>query len=105
MKLLVSTLLALSCIAPVAQAQEKISHGRFKDVLLYRPKGEVKTFALLFSGNSGWGTSACRARYRPPSLTTTCAGITAFAVKNPGRRTSKMVPTGLWSGRSATTSC
>lgn len=57
MKLLVSTLLALSCLAPVAQAQEKISHGRFKDVLLYRPKGEVKTFALLFSGNSGWGAS------------------------------------------------
>ena len=40
-----TALLAFCCAlsAPgLAQAQEKISHGRFKDLSLYRPKGEVE---------------------------------------------------------------
>ena len=36
------------------QAQEKVSHGRFKDVTLYKPKGEVKSFVLFLSGDAGW---------------------------------------------------
>jgi type IV secretory pathway VirJ component len=46
---------ALSLGGPVvAQAQEKISHGRFTDVSLYRPKGEAKSFVLFLSGDAGW---------------------------------------------------
>ena len=47
--------LALALTGPVtALAQEKISHGNFKDVLLYRPKGEAKSFVLFLSGDEGW---------------------------------------------------
>jgi type IV secretory pathway VirJ component len=35
-------------------AQERISHGRFKDVALYRPGGEPKQFVLFLSGDNGW---------------------------------------------------
>lgn len=56
-QLLFTTLLglALALGGPVtALAQEKISHGNFKDVLLYRPKGEAKSFVLFLSGDAGW---------------------------------------------------
>jgi len=43
---------ALLC-TPLA-AQEKLSHGRFKDVAIYRPVGEVQQFVLFLSGDSGW---------------------------------------------------
>ncbi len=39
-------------------AQEHISHGRFQDVTLYKPTGEVKEFVLLLSGDSGWDEDA-----------------------------------------------
>jgi type IV secretory pathway VirJ component len=45
------------CILAACQAlraQEQISHGRFKDVTLYRPKGEAKQFVLFLSGDNGW---------------------------------------------------
>jgi type IV secretory pathway VirJ component len=35
---------------------ETLSHGRFKHVEVFRPKGEVKHFALLLSGDGGWST-------------------------------------------------
>ncbi len=50
-KLLSVALLAAS--APVL-AQETLSHGRFKDVTLYRPQGEVKHVVLFLSGDNGW---------------------------------------------------
>ncbi|HEX6395856.1 MAG TPA: AcvB/VirJ family lysyl-phosphatidylglycerol hydrolase, partial [Steroidobacteraceae bacterium] len=43
---------ALLC-TPLA-AQEQLSHGRFKDVAIYRPAGEVKQFVLFLSGDGGW---------------------------------------------------
>jgi type IV secretory pathway VirJ component len=57
MNLIATTLMtaALALAGPVtAQAQEKISHGRFTDVSLYRPKGEAKSFVLFLSGEAGW---------------------------------------------------
>ena len=62
-----TALLAFCCAlsAPgLAQAQEKISHGRFNDLSLYRPKGEVKSFAILLSGEAGW-TPAMAAMAKP----------------------------------------
>lgn len=34
--------------------QEKISHGLFEDVTLYRPDGPPKQFVLFLSGDDGW---------------------------------------------------
>ena len=48
-------LLAALLCAPLA-AQEKLSHGRFRDVSVYRPPGEVRQFVLFLSGDGGWGS-------------------------------------------------
>jgi type IV secretory pathway VirJ component len=48
-----SLLLLLAAGAPCL-AQERLSHGRFKDVTLYRPQGEVKHVVLFLSGDNGW---------------------------------------------------
>jgi type IV secretory pathway VirJ component len=37
-------------------AAEKLSHGRFKHIQVFRPPGEVKHFVLLMSGDGGWGS-------------------------------------------------
>jgi type IV secretory pathway VirJ component len=37
-----------------AHAQERISHGRFDGVALYRPAGASGQFVLLLSGDAGW---------------------------------------------------
>jgi type IV secretory pathway VirJ component len=39
---------------PADGASEHLSHGRFKDVAVYRPKGEPKSFVLFLSGDGGW---------------------------------------------------
>lgn len=33
---------------------QKISHGRFKDVTIYQPKGTPKSFVMFLSGDGGW---------------------------------------------------
>jgi type IV secretory pathway VirJ component len=40
--------------APPLHAEERVSHGSFQDVTLYRPKGEVRAFVLFLSGDGGW---------------------------------------------------
>ena len=35
---------------------ETLSHGRFKQVHIYRPQGEVHNFVLLLSGDGGWNS-------------------------------------------------
>lgn len=45
--------LALLVVLP-AHAQERISHGLFERVALYRPTGEAGQFVLFLSGESGW---------------------------------------------------
>jgi len=47
--LLIPILIIGACTHP-----ERLSHGRFKHVEIYRPEGEVKHFALLLSGDGGW---------------------------------------------------
>lgn len=36
-----------------APAPETLSHGRFKDILLHRPQGDVRSVVLLLSGDGG----------------------------------------------------
>ncbi|MDR6839787.1 AcvB/VirJ family lysyl-phosphatidylglycerol hydrolase [Pseudoxanthomonas sacheonensis] len=56
-------LLAASLSALPARAQERISHGSFDRVALYRPQGEAGQFVLFLSGDSGWdGTMDTAAR-------------------------------------------
>jgi type IV secretory pathway VirJ component len=52
MKTLLCLLTVLLC-APLA-AQERLSHGRFVDVSIYRPAGEVRQVVLFLSGQNGW---------------------------------------------------
>jgi type IV secretory pathway VirJ component len=35
-----------------------LSHGRFKDLLVYKPAGPPTSFALLLSGDEGWNSTA-----------------------------------------------
>jgi type IV secretory pathway VirJ component len=51
-KPLLCFLILLACMP--AHAQEHVSHGRFKDVTLYRPAGEAAQFVLFLSGDNGW---------------------------------------------------
>jgi type IV secretory pathway VirJ component len=50
----VAVVVAAAMLATAVEAQERISVGRFTDVALYRPAGEIKSFVLFLSGDGGW---------------------------------------------------
>lgn len=59
--LIAACLLAALALPGVALAQAKaaapsetLSHGNFKNLSLYRPPGEAKSFVLFLSGEGGW---------------------------------------------------
>jgi type IV secretory pathway VirJ component len=56
MKLFVITALLLHCAA--AGAQTHLSHGRFKDLVVYAPSGQPASFVLFLSGEEGWDAAA-----------------------------------------------
>lgn len=39
---------------PTIPPVERISHGRFEDVAMIRPRGQVRQFVLFLSGDGGW---------------------------------------------------
>jgi type IV secretory pathway VirJ component len=41
-----------------APATAHLSHGRFKDLLVYSPDGVPKSFVLFLSGDAGWNSAA-----------------------------------------------
>lgn len=43
---------------PLWAQTETLSHGRFKDVRLYRPAGEARSVVLFLSGEAGWDRTA-----------------------------------------------
>jgi len=47
--------------AAAAPAPEHLSHGRFKDLMVYRPSGAPKSVALFLSGEQGWDARAQQA--------------------------------------------
>lgn len=47
----IATLLACLAFAGAADAQEKLTHGMFEDVAIYRPQGAVNGAVLLLSGD------------------------------------------------------
>lgn len=78
MKRVVCTALAgwaLSCQAAWAASPQTISHGRFDEVPVYRPAGEVKGFALVLSGQQGWDANANQLANNLVAQGTLVAGI------------------------------
>ena len=49
-----AAVLGMALFTTGCSRQEKISHGLFEDVTLYRPEGEPKQFVLFLSGDDGW---------------------------------------------------
>jgi type IV secretory pathway VirJ component len=45
-------------LANAAAATAHLSHGRFKDLLVYSPAGVPKSFVLFLSGDEGWNSAA-----------------------------------------------
>jgi len=73
---------ALAVCAPMTvSAQEKISHGHFKDVTLFLPKGEARSFVLFLSGDEGW----------TPALTTQAQALTGQGAAVAGIHTPRML--------------
>jgi type IV secretory pathway VirJ component len=54
LSLLAIPLFWLLCAAGGTAAAGSLSHGRFKDVQVYRPAGQVKHVVLFLSGDAGW---------------------------------------------------
>lgn len=56
--------LALACLWPClargTASVESLSHGRFSNVQIYRPAGEVRHVALFLSGDAGWNPRLAR---------------------------------------------
>jgi type IV secretory pathway VirJ component len=49
---------ALLLSGSAASGTTVLSHGRFKDLVVYQPKGAPTSFALLLSGEDGWNSTA-----------------------------------------------
>src|SRR6185437_2009235 len=54
---------------------ETLSHGRFKRVEIYLPRGQVKHFAFLLSGDGGWSSGLASIAKRLANEGTLVAGI------------------------------
>jgi type IV secretory pathway VirJ component len=56
-------------------APTHLSHGRFKDLRIYRPAGTPASFVLFLSGDDGWNATADLAARRLAQQGATVAGI------------------------------
>jgi type IV secretory pathway VirJ component len=54
--LFASALMLFSAVATAAPTH--LSHGRFKDLVIYGPPAEASSFVLFLSGDEGWGRRA-----------------------------------------------
>jgi len=57
--------LSLPVVAPPTPAAapgavEFVTHGRFRDVPVYKPKGEIRSVVLMLSGDQGWTPATSR---------------------------------------------
>ncbi|MGH8455389.1 MAG: virulence factor family protein [Stenotrophobium sp.] len=53
-------LLLLVLVSAGAQAQQTLSHGRFKRLAVYPPQGQPSGFVLLLSGSGGWNADMAK---------------------------------------------
>ena len=61
--------------APDPGAPMHLSHGRFKDLQIYRPAGTPASFVLFLSGDEGWNAAADRAARQLAQQGAMIAGI------------------------------
>ncbi len=74
--------LLLGLASPSAHALgEHISHGRFKDVVVYKPQGVPKSFVLFLSGDAGWNAAAERGALALAEHGALVAGINTLDLK------------------------
>jgi type IV secretory pathway VirJ component len=60
---------------PSVAANERLSHGRFEHVRIYRPLGEAQRLALVLSGDGGWTSALSELAGRLRTRGTLVAGI------------------------------
>jgi type IV secretory pathway VirJ component len=70
-----SLLPASAAPAPDPGAPIHLSHGRFKDLQIYRPAGTPASFVLFLSGDDGWNATADRAARQLAQQGAMVAGI------------------------------
>jgi type IV secretory pathway VirJ component len=70
-----SLLPANAAPAPDPGAPTHLSHGRFKDLQIYRPAGTPASFVLFLSGDDGWNATADRAARQLAQQGAMVAGI------------------------------
>jgi type IV secretory pathway VirJ component len=69
-------LIVLGQLAPGGSGGvERLSHGRFRDVPVFRPHGEVRHFAFILSGDGGWSSSLAAIANHLASRGTLVVGI------------------------------
>ena len=74
--------LLLGLASPAAHALgEHLSHGRFKDVAVYKPQGVPKSFVLFLSGDAGWNAAAERTALGLAAHGALVAGIDTHELK------------------------
>jgi type IV secretory pathway VirJ component len=67
--------LILVVLAHVSVAAETLSHGRFRDLAIYRPTDEVTRVVLFMSGNEGWNATTSNMAQRLAADGALVAGI------------------------------
>src|SRR5271155_3605042 len=70
-----SLLAASAAPAPDPGAPTHLSHGRFKDLQIYKPAGTPASFVLFLSGDEGWNATADRAARQLAQQGAMVAGI------------------------------
>jgi type IV secretory pathway VirJ component len=73
------TLLAHCSYLPFGST-ERLSHGRFEHLRIYRPPGSAQRLALLLSGDGGWSSTLGALAQRLASTGTLVAGVDSRAL-------------------------
>jgi type IV secretory pathway VirJ component len=51
---------AMLCGTAAQPQNQTVSHGRFKDIAIYKPQGQVRQLALFLSGKDGWNATTAK---------------------------------------------
>jgi type IV secretory pathway VirJ component len=73
--LLCLALIGVSACSGASSGVETLSHGRFHDVHVYKPKSEIRHFAMFLSGDGGWGDGLAEIAQSLAAQGTLVAGI------------------------------
>ena len=51
---------AMLCGTAAQPQNQTVSHGRFKDIVIYKPQGQVRQLALFLSDRDGWNATTAK---------------------------------------------